>query len=193
VAAGDTTPQVETSRLIGEPLDVAHEAALCALLSDPRVGLWLGGISTPAQVRLSIERQLRAWAERGFGIWAWRERSTGLVVARGGLQPIEIEGRPEIEVGWTVAADRWGQGYATELGAASVAFAFDALGLPDLVSVTLPQNRRSRRVMEKLGFAHERDAYVLGFEQVVYRRRAADRPPRGTGTRWRSSATPPPS
>jgi RimJ/RimL family protein N-acetyltransferase len=172
------TPCVETPRLIGEPLDISHEAALRDLLADPRVGVWLGGVSTPAQVRLSIERQTRAWAARGFGIWAWRERSTGLVVARGGLQPIEIEGRPEIEVGWTVAADHWGRGYATELGAASVAFAFDTLALPDLVSVTLPENRRSRRVMEKLGFAHERDAFVLGFEQVVYRRRAAELPRR---------------
>ena len=67
---------------------------------------------------------------------------------------------------------RWNEGLATELGAASLAVAFGPLGLADVVSFTLPDNRASRRVMEKLGFAFERDTIHAGLPHVLYRLRA---------------------
>jgi ribosomal-protein-alanine N-acetyltransferase len=72
-------------------------------------------------------------------------------------------------VGWTVAGDRWGEGFATELGAASVRHGFEVLGLGDIVAYTLPENRASVRVMEKLGFAFERDVVHTGQPHVLYR------------------------
>ena len=75
---------------------------------------------------------------------------------------------------WTIAADRWGEGLATELGAAAVEVAARDLGLEELISLTLPENAASRRVMEKLGFAYERDVVQRGLPHVLYRRRAGD-------------------
>ena len=69
-----------------------------------------------------------------------------------------------------VVPDRWNQGLATELGAASLEVAFGPLGLVDVVSFTLPHNQASRRVMEKLGFAFERDTLYAGLPHVLYRR-----------------------
>ena len=112
----------------------------------------------------------------------WREKASGEVVARGGLQHTHVGGGDEVEVGWAVAADRWGEGLATELGAASVRAAFDDHGLADLVSFTLPTNLASRRVMEKLGFAYEKTAPFMHYgEHVLYRLRASRRRSTATG------------
>ena len=70
-----------------------------------------------------------------------------------GLRHVTIGGREEVEVGYGLRAEFWGQGLATELASASVRVAFEILGLPELVSFTLPTNRASRRVMEKVGMS----------------------------------------
>ena len=100
------------------------------------------------------------------------DSATGDPVARGGLARTEFDGRPEVEVGWTVAPERWGEGLATELGAAALEVGFGELGLPDIVSFTLPHNIASRRVMEKLAFVYEKTApYKVYGDHVLYRGR----------------------
>jgi RimJ/RimL family protein N-acetyltransferase len=166
-----TTP--ETERLVAEPIGPQHQAALCALLGDPRVGATLGGPATPAQVRALIAAHAGQWERHGFGLCLWREKATGAPIARGGIQHTHVGGRDEVEVGWAVMADRWGEGFATELAAASVRFGFEQLELTDIVAFTMPTNRASRRVMEKLGFEYERDIEHAGLPHVLYRRTAA--------------------
>jgi len=160
---------VETERLRAEPITPAHQDELCALLGDPRVGATLGGLQSPARVAASIERQRAHWEQHGFGFWLWRERATGAAVARGGLFRTHVGGTDEVEVGWAVMPARWGEGIATELGAASVRAGFEQHGLPDLVAFTLPQNRASQRVMDKLGFEFERDVVHSELPHVLYR------------------------
>jgi RimJ/RimL family protein N-acetyltransferase len=62
---------------------------------------------------------------------------------------------PAVEIGWRLAFDCWGRGLATEGARAVIRCAFEDLGLDNLVSFTVPQNLRSRRVMEKLGMTHD--------------------------------------
>ena len=76
----------------------------------------------------------------------------------------------EVELGYVVRSELWSQGYATEMGAAVVAHAYSALGLRSLVGFTRPDNVRSRRVLEKLGFAFERTFVAHGEQSVLYRR-----------------------
>ena len=163
------TAAVETERLRAEPITAAHQDELCTLLGDPRVGATLGGVLTPARVAASIERQQEHWKRHGFGLWLWRERATGAPIARGGLFRTHVGDRDEVEVAWAVMSARWGEGFATELGAASVAFGFEQLGLSDVVAFTLPENRASQRVMEKLGFEFERDVVHAQLPHVLYR------------------------
>jgi ribosomal-protein-alanine N-acetyltransferase len=85
-----------------------------------------------------------------------------------GLDRTEVEGEPAVEVGWSIAADRWGQGLATDAGRASVDWAFGSAGLDRVVSCTLHDNRASRRVMEKLGLKYVREFTRRGFDQVLY-------------------------
>jgi RimJ/RimL family protein N-acetyltransferase len=61
---------------------------------------------------------------------------------------------PCVEVGWRLAYDHWGRGYATEAARAAIEFGFTNAGLDQIVSFTVPVNRRSRRVMERVGMTH---------------------------------------
>src|SRR5215207_10856581 len=149
--------RLETTRMIGEPIGPHHRDGMIALLGDPRVGATLGGVADAAAVDRQIASLAAEWDEHGFGLYAFIDRATGALVARGGPHRCRIAGNDEVEIGWAVVAERWNQGIATELGAASRELAFGPLGLPDVVSFTLPWNAASRRVMEKLGLAFERD------------------------------------
>jgi ribosomal-protein-alanine N-acetyltransferase len=156
----------------GERLGPQHQAASELIFGDPRVGATMGGVMTPEQVTEELALIAQDWEREGLGYWMFFDAETGVPVARGGLSPTEFDGRPEIEVGWTVAPDRWGEGLATELGAAALEVAAE-LGLDDIVAFTLPGNAPSRRVMEKLGFVYEKTApYKVYGDHVLYRRRS---------------------
>jgi ribosomal-protein-alanine N-acetyltransferase len=158
-----------TERLALEPLGPEHVAGLARILGDPRVGATLGGVQDEAWVRTHVASVQEAWARDGFNWWAALDRATREVVGRGGLSRKPIDESVEVEAGWTIAPERWGQGLATEVGAAAIEQA-RGHGIAELVSITLPHNVASRRVMEKLGFAYDRDIEYAGLPHVLYRR-----------------------
>ncbi len=165
---------VQTERLIYEPLRLDHEEELRRLMLNPRVypSVWpTKEAPTPADVLASLESKVRHWERCGFGLWMLRDRRTGAMVGRGGLQHTYVEGRHEVEAGWAVVPERWGQGLATELAQTSVRVAFEELGLPLVVAFTLVENRASRRVMEKAGFEFEQEIVRLALPHVLYCRR----------------------
>jgi RimJ/RimL family protein N-acetyltransferase len=85
------------------------------------------------------------------------EKATGRFIGYVGLAPVDFEApfAPAIEVGWRLARESWGNGYATEGAGAVVDNAFGSPGLDALVSFTAEWNRRSRRVMEKIGMTRD--------------------------------------
>ena len=93
----------------------------------------------------------------GFGLWAVELVGRGRFIGFTGLSRpgIDTHFTPCVEVGWRLAAASWGRGYATEAAAAAVRAGFARFGLEDIVSFTVPANRRSRRVMERLGMRHD--------------------------------------
>jgi RimJ/RimL family protein N-acetyltransferase len=143
---------------------------LAALLGDPRVGRWLGGVAGRAQAAEMLGRWIAHWDAHRFGLWTARDREGGALLGRGGLLATVVGGAGAIEAGWTIAPARWGEGLATELGAASIEVAERDVGVRELVSFTLPDNLASRRVMEKLGFSYARDVVHAGLPHVLYRR-----------------------
>ena len=74
----------------------------------------------------------------------------------------------DAEIGWTLSRTVWGRGYATEAARAALEWAAGQPALESIISITLPGNLRSRRVMEKLGLAYQGSAFWHGFEQVWY-------------------------
>jgi len=156
----------------GERLGPEHAAALAPILADPRVAATMGGVPTAEEVAAQLRSAAQGWERNGFGYWMFLDAATGAPVARGGLSRAEFDAQAEVEIGWTVAPERWGEGLATELGAAALEVA-SQFGLDDIVAFTLPHNTASRRVMEKLGFAYEKTApYKTYGEHVLYRRRS---------------------
>jgi [ribosomal protein S5]-alanine N-acetyltransferase len=142
------------------------------MLADPRVAATMGGARDREETADHLRVAGEEWDRNGFGYWMWFDRARGAPVGRGGLGPAEFDGQPEVEVGWLVAPERWGDGLATEIGAAAVAVAFDTLGLDDVVAFTMTTNLASRRVMEKLGFVYEKTApYKIYGDHALYRRR----------------------
>jgi RimJ/RimL family protein N-acetyltransferase len=159
----------ETARLRAEPIGREHCDGLLAMLGDPRVGATLGGVADADAVDRHIADMAAHWDAHGYGWYAFLDRDSGALVAQGGPHRMHVAGNDEVEIGWTVVPERWGQGIATELGAASIELAFGPLGLADVISLTLPDNVASRRVMEKLGFAFERETVHAELPHVLYR------------------------
>ena len=91
--------------------------------------------------------------QHGFGLWAVEIADLAPFAGFIGLSVPRFEAHftPCVEIGWRLAAEFWGRGYATEGAQAVVAFGFEQLLLPEIVSFTAPSNLRSRRVMERLG------------------------------------------
>ena len=97
----------------------------------------------------------------------------GEFVGRCGIHRWQFEDLDDVELGYVVRSDLWGQGYATEMGNAVMRHAAGALGMSELVGFTLRANIRSQRVLEKLGFEFERSFVDEdGEDLVLYRRRS---------------------
>ena len=171
---------VLTERLRCERLRPEHEVELSALVLDPRVARWIeaDGLPAPASaVGAWLCAKEEHWRRHGFGQWLLRDRETERMVGRGGLQHTGVAGGDEVEVGWAIVPERWGQGLATEMARAAVALALGPLELDSVVAFTLPDNVASRRVMEKAGFVFEREIEHAGLAHVLYRRVADHRTP----------------
>lgn len=102
------------------------------------------------------ERIVPQFAERGFGLWAVEVPDVAPFVGYVGLlvHTFEAEFTPCVEIGWRLAFPYWGNGYATEAARVAIAFGFEERGLDEIVSFTVPANRRSVAVMERLGMSY---------------------------------------
>lgn len=161
--------ELQTPRLILRRMSPDDLDDLTRMHLDPRVMATLGGVRSPEVTREWLERHLEHWRQYGFGLWLARERETGQFVGRSGLHHVEIEGREEIEVGYSLLSEFWGRGLATELARASIRAAFAVRNLPELVCFTLTNNRASQRVMQKAGFRYERELLYQDLPHVLYR------------------------
>jgi RimJ/RimL family protein N-acetyltransferase len=111
---------------------------------------------TSDEARAEVRRLSAAWRREGIGHWAVEELQGGLLVGRLGLErhlDWKIDPRA-VEVGWILAQEAWGNGYATEGGAAALRFGFEVRGCNEIISITDPANRGSLRVMQKLGLSY---------------------------------------
>ena len=161
---------LETGRLTLRPFQEADLDAYAAMCADPEVMRFLsvdGGVLTRADAWRQMSMYLGHWALRGYGTWAVVERGTSEFVGRVGLH--YPEGWPDRELGWTIARRFWGKGYASEAARASIAHAFNTLGWSYLVSLIHPENHRSARLAERLGYRAHGAAEVRGLRLTMYR------------------------
>ena len=148
--------ELRTERLLLRPWRQSDRAPFAALNADPVVREFLPGLLTREESDSAVDRIEQHFAEHGFGLWAVEVPGVTDFAGFIGLSVPKFEAHftPCVEIGWRLAAEHWGRGYALEGARACVAFGFEQLGQPEIFSFTVPDNIRSRRVMEKLGMTH---------------------------------------
>lgn len=124
------------------------------MLDHPEVrdGLHLGDRRAQDVVWAEMVMFAGQWSLFGTGNWVLEHRDSGAFVGRAGLHDPVREAWPGLEVGWTLAREFWGQGYATEAGRAAITYAFETLGRNEVYSTILPTNTGSQAVARRLGF-----------------------------------------
>jgi ribosomal-protein-alanine N-acetyltransferase len=144
---------IETPRLQLRPWKAEDLDPFAALCADEAVMEHFPSTLTRDQSAESIEGFQRRMNDDGFAPWALECRRTGHFVGFVGLMRVRFQAHftPAVEIGWRLAREAWGQGYASEGAKAVLQQAFETLGLSELVSVTAVANRRSRAVMERIG------------------------------------------
>ena len=150
-------PRVETERLVLREFLERDRAPFAALNADARVMEHFPSALTGQASDELVDRIGQRWAEDGLGLWAVERRDDGAFLGFTGLAPPRFEAvfTPCVEVGWRLAAEAWGHGYATEAARAAIAYGFEVRGLDEILSWTVPANLRSRAVMARIGMTHD--------------------------------------
>jgi RimJ/RimL family protein N-acetyltransferase len=151
--------ELHTERLWLRPWREEDVDALAALNADPRAMEHFPALLSRPETEAMVARIRAHFAQHGWGLWAVEVPGVAPFIGFVGLSTVSFQApfTPAVEVGWRLAPAHWGQGYAPEGARAVLDLAFHRLGLPEVVSFTVPANVRSRRVMEKLGLHHSPD------------------------------------
>jgi adenosine deaminase/aminodeoxyfutalosine deaminase len=157
-----------TERLILSPWRSSDWTEFRPIATDVEVMRYItGGVPwTDEKIQAFIDRQVKLYLDRGFCRWKIVERASGDVI--GFCGPGSWNDATDPEVGWWLARRCWGRGLATEAAAVALRDAFERVRLDRVISVAMPENRASRRIMEKLGLAFEREIEKDGQRLVQY-------------------------
>ena len=159
----------ETERLIARRPSAADEEFFVAAWSDPRVTGWLGGSRDREGVRALLQHFDDLWRHDTDGMWILEDRTTKQPVGWILLHPMDFGGHAGTEIGWTIIADRWREGLASEAAVRVAEIAFADCALTEVINGTMTTNVASRGVMEKLGMQYDRNVEHAGLPHVLYR------------------------
>ena len=164
-----------TERLHLRPLAAGDFEAHARITADAEVMRWISAAPlSRTEAWWNLARYVGHWQLRGHGMWGLVERASGELVGHAGF--LEPEGDHGFELGWALARDAWGRGYALEAARSAVQHAFAALGRDRITIVIRPENERSIRIAERLGARLRERSTSRGAEALVYVLTQADRP-----------------
>jgi len=151
------TVYVETPRLILRDWKDSDREPWAAMGRDPEVMRYLGPVMTREQADAGFERAQGQIARDGFGFWAVERKADGRFLGFLGPKNTTFDAHftPNIELGWRLSRDAWGQGLATEGARAARDWAFQNIETDEVIAITVPGNLGSQAVMRKIGL--ERD------------------------------------
>lgn len=176
-ASADATPLaavpvLRTARLVLRAFAERDLVAYAAMCADAEVMRHVGA-GGPIERGLAWRQMamfVGEWTLHGYGMWAIEAREDGRLVGRAGF--LHPPGWPEAELGWLLARDAWGRGYATEAVRAAREHGRARLGLAAPISLIRPDNTRSIALAERVGATLESRTALLGGEALVYRHAA---------------------
>jgi RimJ/RimL family protein N-acetyltransferase len=141
--------RIETARLILRPPRLEDFESWAAFQNDEIATRFVGGRQARGLAWRTFMCMCGAWAMTGVAMFSVIEKSSGKWIGR--LGPWHPDGWPGDEVGWGIAREHWGKGYASEGAAAAMDYAFDVLGWDKVIHVIDPENKASIGVARKLG------------------------------------------
>lgn len=149
--------ELRTPRLVLRGWRDGDLAPFAALNADPRVMEHFAAPLSPEESDAMARRIASHFARHGFGLWAVEVPGGVDFAGFVGLSIPQFDAHftPCVEIGWRMDREYWGLGYATEAAREAARFAFEELQLDGIVSFTVPANRRSRRVMERIGMSRD--------------------------------------
>jgi len=161
--------ELTTARLHLRPFTPADRSAIHAIYADPVVMRHVGHgpHRSTADTDAALAAFRRTLDARGFSFLAVIERSTTRLIGDAGLYPMEGTD-DDIELGYTLARDAWGRGYATEAARALLAHARTTLDVARVVATVDPANDASRHVLEKVGMTAAGERIAYGRPHAVY-------------------------
>jgi 3-dehydroquinate dehydratase / shikimate dehydrogenase len=151
--------KLKTERLILRPWCEQDLELFAKLNADPKVMEYFPATLSKAESDQLAQRIKTKMDEKGWGLWAVSVPGIEEFIGFIGLNSVDQTSlptpfSPAVEVGWRIAFEHWGKGYATEGAKAALTYGFETLNLGEIVSFTAVQNMRSRRVMERIGMHH---------------------------------------
>jgi len=159
---------LETERLFLNQWQGADWVELRPIATDPEVMRYItGGVPwSDEMIRTFVDRQVELYRERGFCRWKLVEKPGGNVAGFCGVGM--WRDYPDLEIGWWLARRYWGQGLATEAAKAALHDGFERVKLDRVISIAMPANTASTRIMEKLGLEFDREFTSGGVHLVQY-------------------------
>ena len=146
---------IHTPRLVLRAWRALDREPFARMNADPGVMEFFPATLSQAESNVLVDRIGAQLEQRGFSLYAAELRETGEFIGFIGLSMPSADIAAVPEIGWRLAPEFWNRGLATEGARAALRFAFDELGLDEVVSFTAAINLRSRRVMEKLGMTRD--------------------------------------
>ncbi|MGI4975759.1 MAG: GNAT family N-acetyltransferase [Janthinobacterium lividum] len=148
---------MRTARLLLRRWRPEDKGAFAALNEDTEVMRYMPCSLTRGESDQWADNIEREFERDGFGLWALELPGEVPFIGFTGLNrvPFEAHFTPAIEVGWRLARDFWGCGYATEAAQAAVQMGFQEFGLRQIIAETAEENLPSRRVMSRIGMSHD--------------------------------------
>ncbi len=148
---------LESERLLLRQWRDSDKESFAAINSDAEVMEFFPATLSRSESDDLLYRFRSQIDQDGFGIWALERSIDETLIGFLGLHKTLFEAHftPCVEIGWRLARDAWGFGYATEAAREVLSFGFNTLDLSEIVSMTTPANQRSRAVMQRLGMNHD--------------------------------------
>src|SRR6185437_748287 len=159
---------LETARLRLREFTMNDADAMETVLGDPVAMQYYPAAFDRRGVEAWIEKNMARYQRDEHSLWAMLLKDTGELIGDCGCAVQEVEGRNEIEVGYHVRRDLWGNGYATEAARACMEYAFTKIGAERVISMIRPENVQSRRVAEKNGLTCEKIVFWHGYDHCIY-------------------------
>jgi RimJ/RimL family protein N-acetyltransferase len=158
---------LRTARLVLTPVGGADLADLRAIVADPQVfAVMLGGVRNHAQIAEDLARQVVAWGQYGFGIWAIRENEHNRFVGITGLEH-RGDGRG-VALRFALWPDAQGRGLAREAAFSALRFGHERARLSRIVAVSRETNFASRTLLGGIGMHAAETFEQHGYTMILY-------------------------